>query len=71
MINIEKNSIKYLILEMVSISIAGIILWPILDYLYHSIITNSTFVYSAYDHIVKPIIFGSIIGFVFWLFDRK
>ena len=67
----DKNSIKYLILEIVSISVAGIILWPLLDLLYHNIITHSPFTYSVFDHIVEPIIFGCIAGLVFWLFSKK
>ena len=68
---IEKNSIKYLILDVVSISVAGIILWPILDLLYHNLITNSPFTYSVFEHVVEPIIFGCIMGIMYWSFDRK
>lgn len=69
--NIKKSSVKYLILEIVSISIAGIILWPLLDYLYHTLLTQSPFNYSVFNHIVEPIIFGCVVGTVYWLFDRK
>ena len=69
--NIEKTSVKYLILLMASISVAGIILWPILDLLYHNLITHSDFVYSAFDYILEPIFFGCIIGLVFWLTGRR
>ena len=68
---IEKGSVAYLFIEMISISIAGIILWPLLDYLYQTFITHSPFVYSAFEHIAEPIIFGCIMGLVFWFFDRK
>ena len=68
---IEKNSVKYLILEIVAISVAGIILWPLFDFLYHTFITNSPFNYSVFEHIVEPIIFGCVAGLVFWLFESK
>ena len=68
---IEKGSVKYLLIEMASISVAGIILWPLLDIAYHGIITHSPFSYSVVEHVVEPIIFGCIMGLVFWLFDRK
>ena len=71
MSKIDKGSIKYLILEIVSISIAGIILWPLLDLIYHNVITHSPFTYSVFEHIVEPILFGCIMGTVFWLFDKK
>ena len=68
---IERNSIKYLFLEIIAISIAGIILWPLLDLLYRSFITHSPFNYSVFEYVVEPIIFGCFAGTVFWLFDKK
>ena len=35
MAKIEKGSITYLFLEIITVSVAGIILWPLLDLLYH------------------------------------
>ena len=71
MAKIEKTSIKYLILSIIAISIAGVILWPLLDLLFHAIFTHSEFVYSPMGHIVEPIIFGIIAGIIFWIFDRR
>lgn len=67
---IDKNSILYLIILIISISIAGIILYPLLDILYYKFITHSKFVYSVREHIIEPIIFGCIAGTVFWLVEK-
>lgn len=71
MTKIEKNSIGYLILLIIAISVAGIIIWPLLDLLFHAVFTQSEFVYSPTEHIIEPIIFGIIAGVVFWIFDKK
>ena len=68
---IEKGSIKHLIIQIVSISIWGIILYPLFDYILFKYITKSTFVYSIHDHVIQPIIFGFFTGTVLWIVDRK
>lgn len=66
---IEKGSFVELVVLIVSISIAGIIIWPILDILFDAVFTHSGFVYSVQDHVVEPIVFGCIVGLVFWTID--
>lgn len=68
--NIKKGSVKYLIIYTLSIIIAGIILYPLLDILYCKFITNSEFSYSITDHIISPIIIGAIIGIWLWYYDK-
>lgn len=68
---IEKNSIKYLACLIIAISVAGMILWPIFDFVYSSIISHSEFNYSVAEYVVKPISFGAIIGLVLWLMGEK
>ena len=68
--NIEKGSVKYLIISTLAIIIAGIILYPILDFLYTKFITNSTFTYSITSHVIAPIGIGAIIGIALWLIDK-
>lgn len=66
---IKKGSIAGLVLYVVGTSIAGIILWPILDFLFDTIFTHSEFVYSVQGHVIEPIIFGCVAGLIFWIFD--
>ena len=67
----EKGSIKHLIVLIVAISIFGMILYPLFDIIICKFITNSKFVYSVNEHIIKPFIFGIIMGIVFWVIDKK
>lgn len=69
--DIEKGTIKYMLIESITISIFGIILYPLFDFILCKFFTNSTFTYSIFDHIISPIMFGFIIGIFSWLFDRK
>lgn len=69
--NIDKGSVKYLILQILTIDIFGLILYPLFDFLLCKFITNSNFAYTVYDHIISPLVFCTIVGFVFWLVDRK
>ena len=68
---IEKNSVLYCFLEILTVSVMGIILWPLLDFLYYKFITNSEFTYSVFKHVVEPIIFGCFFGVLSWVFNRK
>ena len=69
--NIEKGSIKHLIISIITISITGIILYPIFDLVLCALITKAKFVYSVHNYIIQPIIFGVIMGTVFWISDKK
>lgn len=71
MTKIEKDSTKYLIIQIAAITIAGIIIWPLFDLITCKFFTNSKFIYSISDHIIKPIVFGIIIGLVFWAVENK
>ena len=67
---IEKGSFKHLIVQIVIMTVLAMILWPIFDLLVCLLFTHSPFAYSPMEHIVKPIIFGVVIGLLFWLPDR-
>ena len=69
--NIEKNSITYLILLIITISICGIILYPLFDLILCNFITNSKFTYSIQNHIIDQMLFGVIFGIVSWVVDKK
>ena len=69
--SIEKGSIKYLVLLIISVSLFSLVLYPLLDLLVCKFITNSTFEYSVIDHIVEPIIFSIIFSLTVFVLDRK
>lgn len=70
---IKENRWLYTLCFAIATSIMGIILYPLFDYLLCKYITNSQFVYSAYQYIVQPILFGFIVSFVIYapLFNRN
>jgi len=69
--NIERGSIKHLILIIIAIAVFGMILYPIFDLVYYRFITNSEFVYTFHKYIIQPILFACISGTVFWIVDKK
>ena len=71
MINIDKNSPKYLALLIVIYIVMGLILYPILDILYCKFITRSVFTYSVVEDVIKPVVIGLVMALVTWFFERK
>ena len=69
--NIEKGSIKHLLLLIIVISLCGMIIYPLFDFIYFKFITNSNFAYSYKSYILEPITFATIIGIVLWVLDRN
>lgn len=69
--DIERGSIKYLVIETITIALFGIILYPLFDLILCKFITNSEFVYSIHNHIIQPILFALILGIISWLIDRN
>lgn len=67
----EKGSIKHLIVLIIAITLFGMILYPLFDIIYCKFITNNEFVYSVNGYLIKPLLFGIILGIVFWIIDRK
>ena len=65
--NIDKNSVKYLIILIVTCALFGIILYPLFELIFCKLITHKEFVYSIYNHLVEPIIFALIFGITYWL----
>ena len=68
---IERKSIKYLLALIFTISIFGMILYPIFDLIIYKFITHVEFSYSISKYIVEPIIVGFFMGMVFWIADVK
>lgn len=68
---IQKGSIIYLIMLIISISIMGIIIYPLFDLIYCRYITNSKFIYSVSNYITKPVLFGIVLGTTLWIVDKR
>ena len=69
--NIERGTIKYLVILIIAVAICGMALYPIFDLIYYKFITDSEFVYSIHDHIIQPILFAIIFGLTYWTVDKK
>ena len=69
--NIERGTIKYLVVLIISVAVFGMILYPLFDLIYYKVITNSEFVYSFNKHIIQPIIFAVVFGVTFWTIDKR
>ena len=69
--NIERGTIKYLIILIVATAVCSMILYPLFDFIICKFITNSEFVYSFHAYIIQPILFACIFGTTFWLVDKK
>ena len=69
--NIERGSIKHLILLIIAIAVFGIILYPIFDLIYYKFITNTEFVYNFHKYIIQPILFACISGTVFEAVEKN
>ena len=69
--NIERGTVKYLILLILSTALFGIVLYPLFDFIIDKLITKTEFIYSVTKHIVEPIIFATIFGITFWVVDKK
>lgn len=67
---IEKGSIKHLIIQIIATVVFCFALFPLLDLLWSAIFSNSKFNWNVRDHIIDPIIYGSIAAIVFWFFDK-
>ena len=61
-----ENKWVQLLLYIVITIIMGLIIFPLLDFIY-SLITNNTFVYSIHEHIQRPAEYGFIFGIVMWV----
>ena len=68
---VKKNRALKILFNALGTAIAGIIIWPLLDLILCNWITRTTFVYSVYEHIVQPIIFGFIVSFIVDIFFIK
>lgn len=66
---IKKGSLIHLVLNIIIYSLCAIIVWPIMEYLFCTLIEKKQFVYTVQKFIIEPAIYGVILGIVFWIFD--
>ena len=69
--NIERGSIKYLVILIIAVAVCGVILYPLFDLILCKIITHTDFIYSIHSHIIQPILFAFIFGTTFWAVDKN
>ena len=69
--DIERGTIKHLVILIITISIFGMIIYPLFDLAICKFITNSEFVYSFKSYIIQPIIAAIIAGTVLWVVEKK
>lgn len=69
--NVERGSIKHLILLIITISICGIIIYPLFDLVLYKFITNSEFTYSVKSYIIQPFTAAVIAGIALWTACKK
>lgn len=70
-LRIRKGSIQYLIVLILSISLCGIIIYPVIDFFICKFIQHTKFIYTFRFYILQPIIAGIISGLIIWALDRK
>ena len=61
-----ENKGVQLVLYIIITIIMGLIIFPLLDFIY-CLINNNSFVYSVHEHIQRPIEMGVILGIVFYI----
>lgn len=69
--NIERGTIKHLVILIIAVALCCMVLYPLFDLVLCKFITNSEFTYSVHSYIIQPILFGCIFGTTFWLVDKK
>ena len=69
--NIERGTIKYLVVLIIAVAVCGIVLYPLFDLVLCKFITNSEFTYSVHSYVIQPILSGCICGTILWLIDKK
>lgn len=62
---------KDFLICLVVTAIIGIILYPIFDYIWCTLITHSNFKYSIFGDLIEPILFATIITIVLYLPKKK
>ena len=70
-----KRTVKYFFINFAALSVASMIIWPLLDWLFSKIFNDAYEGWTVMNGIVTPVIFSlifTIVEFVFWnLFHKE
>ena len=69
--NIERGTIKHLVILIIAVAICGMIIYPIFDLFLCKFIIKSEFVYSFKSYIIQPITASIIAGSLLWVVEKK
>ena len=69
--NIEKGSIKHLVVLVIAYIILGLILYPVLDFIYCKLITHNEFIYSVQADVIKPVTICFVMGMCSWVAEKN
>ena len=61
---INSSTAWYAIVLGIAVAICGFIIFPLFDFIWCKVITDTEFVYLASEHIYKPLSFGVLMGLV-------
>lgn len=64
---LKKNKVLYIIVFGLIVGVVGMIIYPILDIVICKFITHTKFVWSVYNHIIKPLNFGMVFSIIYCL----
>ena len=68
---IDDKSVQFLIYLIVLVSVFGLIIYPLSDFLIDRFISHTEFIYSLRDHVIDPIVFALIFSITYWVINRK
>lgn len=55
---IKNNKVLYFVAQFIANTVFAMIIWPLLDMFFRTVIDKKEFVYSVRDHIFSSIIYG-------------
>lgn len=65
---ITSNKFAKIIIFWALAAVFAMILWPLLDLLWATVITHSDFNYTVQDYIIEPLAFAALLTLVFFCF---
>lgn len=64
---IRSNRLYYSLFMGSIALLSGLVMYPLIDYIWTKIDPNRVFIYSLRNHVISPIILGAVYGFVIFL----
>ena len=68
---IDSSKAWYAVTFGIAVALCGFIIYPLFDLFLCKVITKSEFIYSAAEHIYKPLCFGVFMGLVSLPLQKK